>query len=178
VASPLHGSVETLSSSPESSAARLTLPVTDSANSKHRNGRGKIQWPLLIALAALATLSGWFLRAAKSQASSAGSPNVVSTLHLDPFVLNLEDPEGRSYLRVGIDLGVSVDVNRRSISETLPMALLRDTVIGVLSRAKPGDLLRADGKAKLKDDLAAALRQRAPQLGVQEVYFTDFLVQR
>jgi flagellar basal body-associated protein FliL len=34
------------------------------------------------------------------------------------------------------------------------------------------------GKASLKEELTKALRLHAPELGVREVYFTEFLVQR
>jgi len=36
----------------------------------------------------------------------------------------------------------------------------------------------SNGKAILKERLATALRERAPELGVREIYFTEFLVQR
>ena len=58
------------------------------------------------------------------------------------------------------------------------MAPLRDSIVGVLASSKPGDLLTAEGKAKLKEDLLHALQSRNPQLGVREVYFTEFLIQR
>jgi flagellar basal body-associated protein FliL len=38
--------------------------------------------------------------------------------------------------------------------------------------------MTAAGKTKLKADLLHALQERIPQLGVEEVYFTEFLIQR
>jgi flagellar basal body-associated protein FliL len=58
------------------------------------------------------------------------------------------------------------------------MARLRDTILGVLSTWRSDALLAPDGKQKLKQELVHALRERAPELGVEEIYFTDFLVQR
>ncbi len=58
------------------------------------------------------------------------------------------------------------------------MAEVRDTILTVLSQAKLGDLMSAAGKAKLKQDLLHALQERLPRLGVDEVYFTEFLIQR
>jgi flagellar protein FliL len=144
--------------------------TTDSAR---KQPPGKAKWPLLAALVALSVAGGWFFHSARSEAGVANAQRSLTTLHLDPFVVNLDDADGRSYLRVGIDLGVRGDA-----AVSPPTAALRDTIIGVLSRAKPEDLLSAEGKAKLKADLMASLQDRAPQLGVQEVYFTDFLVQR
>jgi flagellar basal body-associated protein FliL len=57
------------------------------------------------------------------------------------------------------------------------MALVRDITVGVLSSTTPQVLLNADGKKQLKATLLDALRARAPDLGIEDVYFTEFLVQ-
>jgi flagellar basal body-associated protein FliL len=109
-----------------------------------------------------------------AQASDAAT--VRSTMHLETFVLNLADAEQRSYLRIGIDLGLNQAAKQSEASA--PVAEIRDTILTVLSQAKLDDLLTAPGKAKLKTDLLHALQERMPQLGVEEVYFTEFLIQR
>ncbi|HEY1271097.1 MAG TPA: flagellar basal body-associated FliL family protein [Terriglobales bacterium] len=98
-----------------------------------------------------------------------------SVLHLETFVLNLADPNERAYLRVGIDLGL-----QRAVAENdgPPVALVRDTVLSVLAVAKPDEVLTPQGKAKLKADILRALQERVPQLQIQDVYFTEFLIQR
>ncbi|MGA3347769.1 MAG: flagellar basal body-associated FliL family protein [Candidatus Sulfotelmatobacter sp.] len=101
---------------------------------------------------------------------------VKGTLHLETFVLNLADPEQRSYLRVGIDLGLSREVGKGE--QAPPVAEVRDTILTVLGQAQVDDLLTEKGKAKLKADVLHALKQRIPGLGVEEVYFTEFLIQR
>jgi flagellar basal body-associated protein FliL len=117
----------------------------------------------------------WFWTLRGDESAQANANGVRSTLHLDTFVLNLADAEQRSYLRIGIDLGLSHEMRR---SETLPIAELRDTILTVLAQSRADDLLTANGKSQLKDDLLHALQQRAPELGIQEVYFTEFLIQR
>lgn len=117
----------------------------------------------------------WANREDTPSAQASDASTVCSTLHLDSFVLNLADPNQRSYLRVGIDLGLSREIKH---GEELPVAAVRDTILGVLGEAKVDDLMTASGKAKLKQQVLRALRDRVPQLGVQEVYFTEFLVQR
>lgn len=126
---------------------------------------------------ALLGIAGWFW---STRGSEAGVPphegsRVVSTLHLETFVLNLADPDQKSYLRVGIDLGLNREMKH---GEEAPVARVRDTIIGVLALARVEELLTAKGKAKLKEDLQHALEERAPELGVEEVYFTEFLIQR
>jgi len=111
------------------------------------------------------------------EAAQAGDENAVrSTLHLESFVLNAADTDQRAYLRVGIDLGLNQDPKRAA--EAAPSARVRDTILGVLGEAKVDDLMTAAGKRKLKEDIVRALRERVPELGVEEVYFTEFLIQR
>jgi len=108
-----------------------------------------------------------------AEAGSASS--IQSTVHLETFVLNLADSDQRAYLRVGIDLGLGRELKR---DEPVPVAQIRDTVLGVLAQAKAEELLSADGKTKLKEKLLRSLQERIPRLGIEEVYFTEFLIQR
>lgn len=125
----------------------------------------------------LAGTGTWFFIVPRdpSAAQAHALTQVRSTLHLDTFVLNLADSDQRSYLRVGIDLGLNREEQRGEIA---PIAEVRDTILGILAQGEVDDLLTAAGKTKLKQDLLMALQVRLPQLGVQEVYFTEFLIQR
>jgi flagellar basal body-associated protein FliL len=78
-------------------------------------------------------------------------------------------------LRVGIDLGLNRETKRE---ETAPVSEVRDTVLDVLAEAKVSDLMTVAGKTKLKENVLHALQERLPRLGVEEVYFTEFLIQR
>jgi flagellar basal body-associated protein FliL len=119
----------------------------------------------------------WFWSTKGTGTGSADRSGAVkSSLHLDTFVLNLADREQRSYLRVGIDLGLGRAMGKGESGP--PVGQVRDTILGVLSQARVDDLLTAPGKAKLKEDLLGALQERVPGLDVQDVYFTEFLIQR
>jgi len=130
---------------------------------------------IVIPLVIAAGIGIWYWANRGAEAANE-APRVRSTLHLETFVLNLADTDQRSYLRVGIDLGLSQEAKHGD--ETLPVAEVRDTILSVLSEAKLNDLMTAEGKAKLKESLLHALQQRLPRLGVDEVYFTEFLIQR
>ena len=119
----------------------------------------------------------WYWASHDDDASAhASQPSEVhAALHLETFVLNLADDDQRAYLRVGIDLGLDRELRH---GQAVPTAQLRDTILGVLGEAKVDDLLSAAGKTKLKADLLRALQERAPGLGIEEVYFTEFLIQR
>ena len=97
------------------------------------------------------------------------------------FVVNLADPEENRFLRVGIDLGLENPLpakEGKGGEGEVPTARIRDCILAVLSTWHSDALLAPEGKQKLKDELVHALRERVPELGVKEVYFTDFLVQR
>lgn len=147
-------------------------PAATSAKSPPSSRRGTAFWVLAVLLVA----SGAWLWSARGGATnfSVGRPG-KGTLHLETFVLNLAEPGQRSYLRVGIDLGLAREIAR---GETAPVGQVRDTILGVLADWKVDDLTTLKGKTKLKEDLVHALQERVPGLGVEEVYFTEFLIQR
>lgn len=139
-------------------------------------GRGRIVFSVLAVL--LAALGTWFWADRTNEPVPSGAgPAVKGTLHLETFVLNLADPDQRSYLRVGIDLGLGREIGKGN-SKDAPVSEARDTILGVLGRCRVDELLTEAGKTKLKADLLRALQQRLPGLEVQEVYFTEFLIQR
>jgi flagellar basal body-associated protein FliL len=141
--------------------------------------RGKTSpWVIVLPALILSAVAAWFWMSRGSELSGQGNAGnqVRSTLHLETFVLNLADTDQRSYLRVGIDLGLNLEPRRGD--EPAPVAQVRDTILGVLAEAKVNELTTAAGKTALKEKLLRALQERVPQLGVEEVYFTEFLIQR
>jgi len=60
----------------------------------------------------------------------------------------------------------------------VPTAHIRDVILRVLTTYQSNDLLAPAGKMRLKQQLLESLQAAIPELEVQEVYFTDFLVQR
>ena len=138
---------------------------------------------LIVTLAVLAE-SGWFgctSLHSKTDDKASGAPKVKAVLHLDTFVVNLADPQDNRFLRVGIELGLEKALpakGEKGEEGALPMARIRDAILTVLMTWHSDALLGPDGKQKLKDELVRALHDRVPELGVKEVYFTDFLVQR
>ena len=128
---------------------------------------------------------GWFFlssqAAAEEEETPEGEPEVTAFLHLESFVVNLADPEEHRYLRVGIDLGLEHAMESgggHGEGGELPTALIRDSILIVLSTWTSDALLTPEGKMQLKKKLVSTLQKRVPWLNVQEVYFNDFLVQR
>jgi flagellar protein FliL len=124
-------------------------------------------------------LAGWFWHrsASEQSAEAAGSAGEVhAVLHLESFVVNLSGATGSGYLRVGIDLGLGIELKDGEM-RTAYVARVRDTILGVLGSRSVEELLTPEGKTKLKSDLLDAIRERVPELRCQDVYYTEFLVQ-
>jgi len=133
------------------------------------------KWPAVVLVVVLAGI-GIFVWMRPDPSTSAAEGAAESTLALETFVVNLPGSGQRAYLRAGITLGLAHPLPRNQ-PEAVPTALVRDTILSVLATAQPDDLLKAEGKRQLKDELLKALQERVPQLAVQNVYFTEFLVQ-
>jgi flagellar basal body-associated protein FliL len=153
------------------------MPQTEKieAQAPPRNRGGAVFFGIAILLAVV-VVGILIARRNGSEAPSSVDRQVAATLHLDTFVLNLADPGSRSYARVGIDLGLKRPLGKGDNAPAL--GPIRDTIIGIIGQTKADDLTTTGGKAKLKDDLLHALQQREPGLGVEDVYFTEFLIQR
>ncbi len=104
------------------------------------------------------------------------SATVEATLPLETFVVNLAGNE-RAYLRVTLTLGLAHPLRKEKQETGVPVPLVRDTILTALSTAHPDELLKNEGRSQLKAQLLQALQTRAPDLGVTDIYFTEFLVQ-
>jgi flagellar basal body-associated protein FliL len=145
-----------------------------------------------VLLLAVAGAGFWFYRtkmtpqATSSPTSSRLAENtVVQAVTLDPFLANLSEGEG--YVKVTITLSVrkaasSVEGARSKAAEEsaalLQSAIVRDTILADLSTQTAAELLSAEGKAALKAKLKADLTAKVPSLDLDNIYFTDFLVQQ
>jgi flagellar FliL protein len=143
----------------------------------------------LLVIALLAALGGggsaWFViqrdhagEAARSSDSSSAPKYLV---HLDGFTVNLADKEETHFLRVTMDLGIDRlpdGADKEKLTTLLPVARIRDSILSVLTVCKADELLTPEGKAQLKKNLVATFNHNIPELGVRDVYFTEFLVQR
>jgi flagellar FliL protein len=108
-----------------------------------------------------------------------GAPKYI--VHLEGFTVNLADPEETHFLRATIDLGIDRlpdGATKEKVASAMPVARIRDSILSVLTVCKADGLLTPEGKAQLKKNLLEALNRSVPELGIRDVYFTEFLVQR
>ena len=128
--------------------------------------------------------SSWFWRELASGSGPAVELNLLREANdqgpVDSASGNLRPEPGRYRPAVLLAGGHRSRTSREAKrgEEMAPVAQVRDTILSVLAEAKVDELMTAAGKTKLKEDLLHALQERVPQLGVEEVYFTEFLIQR
>jgi flagellar FliL protein len=105
---------------------------------------------------------------------------------LEPFLVNLADSGGQSYLRVAMVLRVQDAAGtvkaeagaKDDAAASEEKAAARDTILAELSRMSAEELLAADGQQQMKQRVKTALAARTPAIVASEIYLTDFLVQR
>jgi flagellar FliL protein len=157
----------------------MTSQTTLGTRARKESGNGVAMTVLSLVAIVAVVAAGWsWHRSDSAQVSEApsSSSEVVAVLHLDGFVVNLSGASGNGYLRVGIDLGLGVELKEGQV-RSAAVARVRDSILSVLGSRSVEELLSVAGKAKLKDDLLNTIRERAPEIQCQEVYFTEFLVQ-
>lgn len=94
-------------------------------------------------------------------------------LPLPPILVNLNEPGGRRYLKLGLEVEVNADVASQLKENN---ARIRDAVIMLLAGKNYGEIASPDGKVLLKAEIAGRINQILGAQRVIRVYFTDFVV--
>jgi flagellar protein FliL len=165
---------------------------------KKKGWRGKL-W-ILIAVLALAGAGEagrrtWiYFQAAKSAKASgeaakagAGSPASVHSgkaeevkvaAGLDPFLVNLADPQAVRFVKVTFQLGMTGDSEEFS-KNPVAIAAARDAIISLLSAKTSEQILTVEGKHKLREEVRDRVNSvlNASRTKVQNVYIVEFVVQ-
>jgi len=104
-------------------------------------------------------------------------PEETVELALADLSVNLADKTRSHYLTASITVVVK-GVEPEAVLEK-HQAAIRDAVIGVTTQYAYNSLLAAEGKEKLKDDIATAVEGAlaGERLSVEEVLFTNFLME-
>jgi len=146
---------------------------------------GKLKWILigfgLIALLGGGGAGGYLLLSGGKQEADASAPApeevqpTVINLQLDPFLVNLSDPGGGHYLKATLTLELENQHAVDWINARLPR--VRDRVLLLLSSKTSEELLSAEGKFRLRDDVLRAVNETMKNDRATAVYLTEFVVQ-
>ncbi len=94
---------------------------------------------------------------------------------LDPFVVNLADPNDPHYLKVTVKLELDKPETAELLTARTPQ--VRDAVLILLSSRDSESVRTAQGKLQLREDLLTKVNSLLPKGGVKGAYFTEFIVQ-
>lgn len=114
------------------------------------------------------------------KAAEAAKPKPVFYKTLEPpFVVNFEDKGHVRFLQVGIDVMVNDELMLPEIDKHMPV--IRNNIVLLLSSQGYADISSREGKEKLRADtlkeIQQILQKRTGKPGVEEVYFTSFVIQ-
>ncbi len=93
----------------------------------------------------------------------------------DTMVVNLADPGGKRYLK----LGMKIELNNDRVLEEIKNRSfqIKDAMLMVLSSKEFDDIATPSGKQALKQEMMAQMNKLVKQGQVKDIYFTDFVVQ-
>ena len=99
----------------------------------------------------------------------------ASQVQLEPFILNIGDTAGSRYAKMGI----SIDLSAPTLAELVKArtAPIRDAVIMIVTAKTAQDIMSAEGRMQLKDELLDRINGVLGYKAVKALYFTDFVVQ-
>jgi flagellar FliL protein len=112
---------------------------------------------------------------AEEEVEAAPSATPGPLVPLDPFVVNLNEPGEPRYLRVSITLEATDKDAVTKIDEV--KVRLRDAYLSKLSAYTTAELRSPEDKARLREALIEEAKKVVSPRAVQQLYFTDFMMQ-
>lgn len=94
---------------------------------------------------------------------------------LSSFVVNLEDPTGRRYLKTTMSLELNHADKGDEINKKTPQ--IRDAVIVLLSSKTLEDVTSTKGKFQIRKEVGYRINKFLKDVVVLNVYYTEFVVQ-
>jgi len=111
----------------------------------------------------------------KKQKKRMESLTVGPMYPLDNFIVNLLSDSGRRFLKTQINLEMDTEDLAAELDSKVPV--IRDIVIRVLTSKTLEEISTAKGKDKLKDALINQLNMRLKDGEINNLYFTEFVIQ-
>jgi len=104
------------------------------------------------------------------------SANDSRTIPLEQFTVNLATPGGTSqkFVRVNIALEFGTDEVEKEVQAKMPQ--VRNAIIDLFNSKRPNDLVSAEQREYLKEEIRNALNSFMTNGKVKGVYFTNFAV--
>jgi flagellar FliL protein len=99
-------------------------------------------------------------------------------LSLEPFIVNLADPEGDRYIKCTMRLVLDRPESAEAVkSDELAITRIRDRVLTLLSSKAFAQVATPEGKESLRKEIQTSVTSVLQSVEVSEVYYTEFIVQ-
>jgi flagellar FliL protein len=161
-------------------------PIVENKAEAEASKKPRKRWILIVSIALALILGslgflgfryfrgGWKLGSAHKADQSSKKEQVKATLALEPFLVNLADKEESRFVKTTFQLGLADDFKEDDKSS---IAAMRDSIITLLSSKTADQILTAQGKDKLREEIRSRINAISPKIKVLEVYIVDFVVQ-
>ena len=116
--------------------------------------------------------------AAANAAAEKAAEEPTGLVAFEPFLVNLADGGGQSYLRVTLKLLVSTEDQAKELDENpVAKSRVRSAILETLATQSAGRLVTPEGKAELKGSITKQISALKHPIDVRDVLFADFVVQ-
>ncbi|MDR0311626.1 MAG: flagellar basal body-associated FliL family protein [Acidobacteriota bacterium] len=102
---------------------------------------------------------------------------VNDVITLAPFLVNLADADDIRFLKAEFRLGMLEKPKVPLEADSKEIAAVRDAIISLLSSKTAEQVITAEGKEALREEIRVLVNERLPKNRVSEVYIVDFVVQ-
>jgi flagellar FliL protein len=134
--------------------------------------------PVLLLLIGGGAGAYFFVFHKKSEAKKAVpvAPKKLGIMYdLGSFLVNLADKNANTYAKVSITIELSNQKVQEEVVKRLP--IIKDAVINLLSSKTYNEIRTPEGKEELRLELIKRINAILVTGGVQNIYFTQFIVQ-
>lgn len=159
------------------------------AEEKESKGKKKLPVMLIIIVALVLVIAaggvvGWMMlsggeepaeQPAAEQEKKVPETALGQIFDLETFVVNLNDPGGKRYLKTKIDLEYTSMELAEELKQRLPQ--LRDVILLLLSNKSLDEIQGVEGKIALRGELILRINQILKNGKIRNLYFTQFVIQ-
>ncbi|MFO7839139.1 MAG: flagellar basal body-associated protein FliL [Desulfosalsimonadaceae bacterium] len=153
---------------------------------KSKNKIFLIGLPVLVVLIFAGAAGAYFLgvfggsggsaqQADAAQVETGKKKNLGPLLEMEDLVVNIMHKDNTRFLKVGITLETADEESKEAIERRMPQ--ITDAVLLLVGNRTFVDIKDLQGKMQLKADLLARIQELSGRGKVEDIYFTDFVVQ-
>jgi len=108
-------------------------------------------------------------------AAAEGTPKIAIIYDMKPFIVNLLGNQGKRYLKAKVDIEVDSEETASELKDR--QSQLRDAVLLLLAGKSFEDISSPEGKTQLRNELIGRINEHLKSGTIQNLYFTEFVVQ-